>query len=151
MMRSQRGWVKLLATEFAQGSDLPNKNLMSLPIVAPACLSLTGDEGDILESNIFVFEIQECDGKLAPHQTLTDIETNFVHYTWGPNGEWLIAPVQTNQQAKQVKTLMEAYELLRVRVSLTVPSIAFWESVGLVDQQFLTDNIFYENLPDWAP
>ena len=101
--------------------------------------------GDVIEvSDIVVFQIQERGGEIGLWQTPAAIETNLANYAWGPNGEWLIAPVQPNHKA------YGAYDLLRVRVSLVGPSKACWECF-LVEEKFLTDDDFYDDYPDWAP
>lgn len=101
--------------------------------------------GDTISEHIVVFEVEERDGEIVLHQTATSIETNFSHYTWGPGGEWLIAPVRVRTDGSQV------YNLFRVRVSLTKRSRACWRCTDLLDAQFLTEGDYYDDFPDWTP
>jgi hypothetical protein len=102
-------------------------------------------EGDTFSAHIVVFAVEERAGEIILHQTPAAIETNFAHYTWGPGGEWLIAPVQTRTGDS------ETYNLLRVRVSLTKKSRACWRCTGLLDEAFLTAGDYYDESPDWTP
>jgi len=132
--------------------DLPGTSA-AVSFHAPSWLPRTGSflslirfeiEG-VIPAEIVVFQVQEEGGRVLLHQLPVAIDTNFIHYTWGPNGEWLIAPVES--PTGQFK----GRALLRVRVSLTGASVACWECTGLVDAQFLTEGNFYDDFPDWAP
>jgi dipeptidyl aminopeptidase/acylaminoacyl peptidase len=110
-------------------------------------LSLVRNEygSDTVVSQIVVLEVEERAGEIILHQMPAAIETNFAHYTWGPGGEWLIAPVRIWTAGPQT------YNLFRVRVSLTKKSRACWQCTGLLDEAFLTEGDYYDDFPDWTP
>ena len=99
-------------------------------------------EGDILRVVIEIFEVGERGSEIALRQVPAIIETNFVRYTWGPGGEWLIAPVHAGPQRDN---------LYRVRVRLNGKSWACWQCAGVLDERFLTVGEYYDDFPDWAP
>ncbi len=98
--------------------------------------------GDSISSQILVFEMLERDGKVEWKRTSVDAETNLVHYTWGANGEWLIAPSNSSPYLS---------DLLQVGINWTGPSRACWKCTGLIEPQLLTEHNVYDDFPDWAP
>ncbi len=110
-------------------------------------LSVSRNEygGDTVESHIVIFEVEEYAGEIVLHQTPAIMETNFGRYTWGPGGEWLIAPVWVWTAGPQT------YNLLRVRIRLTGESRACWQCTDLLDAEFLTTGDHYDDWPDWTP
>lgn len=100
-------------------------------------------QADELWFQLMVFEVQERDEGIILYQTPAEIEwMGGYHYTWGPNGEWIIASVQANRRV--------SYDLLRVRIRLRGKSAVCW-CTDAVEKKFLTENDFYDDFPDWAP
>lgn len=90
---------------------------------------------------IVIFDVQEERGEIVLHQLPVKIESNYIHFAWGFNGEWLIAPVQVG----------ESFNLLRARVRLTGESQACWQCTGVLDEEFLTVGNFLDDFPNWLP
>lgn len=148
-------------TGTASALDLPATSaeppvvLPEFPVVfqLPRWLPRAGDYLSLIRAGfeegaplpIVVFQIQEHAGQVTLRQAPAVIETNFIHYTWGPNGEWLIAPV------KSPSGEFKGRALLRVRVGLAGASRACSGCTGVLDAQFLTAGDFYDDYPDWAP
>ena len=120
-------------------------------------LSMTQVPGDISSTGIKVFELEWEDGQPALYRVFT-IAGAYGPYVWGPNGEWLIS-IDSNDQYFGTVPNMALNDLVllpvdfstQVRATIAAPAGRSSYNYSLNDGEFITNDTFYDDYPDWAP
>ena len=111
---------------------------------------------DTGEQHLKIYQIQWNNGQPTLRQALAIRDPGF-HYTWGPNGEWLIMTDFVNSDADTPWDAALDLFLLSVRLSIPHtlnpnPALQGSPQVSAQDsQEWLTNNTFYDDSPDWSP
>jgi Tol biopolymer transport system component len=118
---------------------------------------LHGLPRDTGERHLKVYQLQWDNDQPALHQVLLIRDPGF-RYTWGPNGEWLVMTYIGNSDPDLPWDAPYDLFLLSIRLpepesQLTLnpatqhsPQLSAWDN-----QEWITDNTFYDDSPDWSP
>lgn len=120
-------------------------------------LSMTQVPGDLSSVGIKVFELEWEDGQPVLYRVFA-IAGAYGPYVWGQNGEWLIS-IDSNDQyfgtvpneALNDLVLLPVDFSTQVRATTADPAARSSYNYSLNDGEFITNDTFYDDYPDWAP
>ena len=119
-------------------------------------LSLNRKPGQFSSQSVEVFQLIIEEGMVKLNLVFV-LEGATEWYTWGSNGEWLFSVISNDKYYQQVEDDRMLYDLVVVPVDFSTQSHSLSQDEQAYNYSikenglFITDNTYFDSLPDWSP